>query len=112
VSLNTTDFGRIIYTDPNADKPVLELVTHQCVHCGGHFVSKPKRLITEMLTTAEAKQREDQGRKVRGWCMNCNGPVCGPSCAACVPVEQYLENMEKGRDPTFRPVVVSVPKIG
>ena len=108
-ALSKTEAGVATYNDPGADKPIIELVTHQCCHCGGHFFSKPKGLITKILTTDEAKQKAAEGKNIRGWCMNCNGPICGPSCSACVPVEQYLENMEKGRDPNFRPTVVSVP---
>lgn len=79
--------GLMIYSDPGADKPILEIMTVQCVHCGGHFSPKPGSGI------------------VRGFCQNCNGYVCGPGCAKCVPVEQLLENYEKGRDPDYRPIV-------
>lgn len=88
--LSRTDHGLITISDPGSDSPISEVMTLQCKHCGGHFYPRP-----------------GSGR-VRGWCMNCNGPVCGPSCAECVPVEQYLENMEKGRPDNFRPTVVPV----
>lgn len=87
--LNKTDHGLITLADPGADRPLAEVKTLQCVHCGGHWYPRP-----------------GSGR-VRGWCMNCNGVVCGPGCAECVPVEVYLENMEKGRPHDFRPVAVS-----
>lgn len=82
--------GHITLIDPGADKPLLELGTLQCCHCGGQWFPQP-----------------GSGR-IRGFCQNCNGPVCGPGCAACVPTEQYLENLEKGRDPLFRPILVGV----
>lgn len=62
--------------------------TVHCVHCGGHFVPTPG------------------SGKVRGFCQNCNGFVCGPSCDACIPMELMLENMEKGRPLEFKPIVV------
>lgn len=91
MKLRCTDHGVISYSDPGSDKPLLVIKTLQCVHCGGHWYPRP-----------------GSGR-VRGWCMNCSGPICGPSCKDCVPVEQYLENMEKGRPDDFRPVTILVP---
>ena len=85
--------GLIIVSDPGADKPLSETKTVQCVHCDGHFVVDLRR--------AEG----------RGWCMNCCGYVCGRECAKCVPVEQLLDNIEKGREPDFKPVVVNVPRM-
>jgi hypothetical protein len=64
-----------------------ESPTLQCGHCGGHWVPEP-----------------GSGR-VRGWCLNCCRPVCGPGCEKCVPLEQMLENIEKGRPWDFKPVV-------
>jgi len=88
--LNTREAGRFTFADPGADKPLLELGTVQCVHCGAHFPVVPG------------------SGKVRGFCQNCNGPVCGPACAACVPTDLLLENIEKGRPEDFRPVIVPV----
>lgn len=82
--------GRVEVIDPGADQPLLVVGTLQCCHCGGHWVPRPG------------------SGTVRGFCQNCNGPVCGPGCAACVPAEQMLENIEKGRPLDFRPVVVPV----
>lgn len=81
--------GTIIVVDPGTDKPLLEVGTLQCCHCGGHWIPAP-----------------GSGR-IRGFCQRCHGPVCGPGCAECVPVEQYLENVEQGRPEWFRPIVVS-----
>lgn len=50
--------------------------TLQCVHCGRHWVPQAG------------------SGKIRGYCRSCDGPVCGPSCAACVPFEQMLERIE------------------
>lgn len=84
------DHGTVTISDPGADRPLLEVGTLQCVHCGGHWIAQP-----------------GSGR-IRGFCQNCMGPVCGPGCAACVPTDLYLTNLETGRDPLFRPVVVPV----
>lgn len=104
--LRTNDHGLIVVVDPSADKPLMELKTTQCVHCGGHFELKPPKLITHTLTPFEAAVREEQGKIVRGFCQRCNGYVCGPGCAACVPTELYIENLEKGRPADYVPVVV------
>lgn len=80
--------GFIVVNDPGSDKPVLEAATLQCVHCGGHWVPRKGSGI------------------VRGFCLNCNGPICGHGCAKCVPVEQMLENIEKGRPEDYKPIIV------
>lgn len=102
---NTREAGLITISDPGVDRPTLEIMTVQCVHCGGHFPLKPPKLIVERLTVLEAQFYEELGRKVRGFCQRCNGYVCGPGCAKCVPTEQLLENYEKGRAEDFRPIV-------
>jgi len=79
--------GLITILDPGADRPVAEIPTLQCVHCGGHFPVQPG------------------SGKIRGYCTRCRGPVCGPKCAKCVPAEQLLENIEHGRELDFRPIV-------
>jgi hypothetical protein len=85
--------GLATWSDPGADKPLLEIPTFRCVHCGGAFAIEPG------------------SGKIRGFCTNCNGYVCGPGCKDCVPMEQLLENLEAGRELTFRPVVGNVPKL-
>ena len=89
--LNKTDHGLITFIDPGSDKMVQEIKTLQCVHCGGVWYPRP-----------------GSGR-IRGWCMNCNGVVCGPGCAECIPTDLLLTNMEKGRPLDFKPIIVSVP---
>lgn len=86
--LNKTDNGVATLIDPGSDKPLLVRRTVMCCHCGGQYAPQP-----------------GSGR-VRGWCMNCNGPVCGPGCAECVPLEVLLQNYEKGRPLDFRPIIV------
>jgi hypothetical protein len=81
--------GEITICDPGSDKPILEAGTLQCVHCGAHWQIRPG------------------SGKIRGFCSRCNGPVCGPKCAECVPAELQLDNMEKGRALNFRPVMVT-----
>lgn len=101
--------GQLIFVDPGADRPLLEVATLQCVHCGQHFEARAlKPAATVGITTEEAVIRSQQGAKIRGFCQNCNGPVCGPSCAACVHVEQLLENLEKGRPLDYKPIIVPV----
>lgn len=90
MGLRKTEGGLMVFNDPGADKPILEVATLSCCHCGGQWVPKP-----------------GSGR-IRGWCMNCAGPVCGPGCAVCIPTDLYLENIEKGREPTFKPIIVPV----
>jgi len=51
--------------------------TAQCVHCNAHFV-----------------MRQGSGT-LRGWCTRCNGVVCGPRCAACIPFERRLDLLER-----------------
>lgn len=63
--------------------------TLSCVHCGHTWILK-----------------KGSG-KTRGFCQNCMGYVCGPTCTACVPVERRIENIEAGR-PELTPAPVSV----
>lgn len=50
--------------------------------------------------------------KLRGHCMICHGITCGPRCSRkCRPVEQMIENMEKGRPLDWTPISVSVPGV-
>jgi hypothetical protein len=32
-------------------------------------------------------------------------------CAECVPVEQYLDNLEKGRPANYKPIRAYVPRM-
>lgn len=79
--LRRTDHGQVTISDPGSDRPFLQLSTMQCCHCGGHFQAQPG------------------SGKVRGWCMNCSGFVCGPGCDKCIPTEVLLESIEKGIPP-------------
>lgn len=67
--------------------------TKKCVHCGRHFHARPG------------------SGKIRGYCARCNGVFCSPTCTACVPEEQQLDNREAGRPLLFRPTRVSVPDL-
>ena len=89
--LNKTDHGTMSWTEKGSDKVLFVAKTLQCKHCGKHWIPQP-----------------GSGR-VRGWCMNCHGPICGPGCATCVPEEALLENYEKGRPLDFRSIQVYVP---
>ena len=72
-----------------------ELVNGQtvsCVHCQHTWIV-----------------RKGSGR-LRGFCQNCMGYVCGPACAACVHFERRVENIEAGLPAdTPGPILVSVP---
>lgn len=80
--------GYACISDPGSDRPLQEVATHQCAHCGGVWHAEPG------------------SGKTRGFCMRCNGFICGPGCAECVPQELLVENIEKGRPLDFRPTVV------
>lgn len=66
--------------------------TRQCCHCQATWVHQPG------------------SGKLRGYCQQCMGFVCGPACAECVPIERRLENSEAGRpENTPAPASVFVP---
>lgn len=69
--------GVIIVADP--DVGIQEHSTRQCVHCQKTWIYIPG------------------SGKIRGWCNNCQGFICGPGCEECVPAEQMIENIEQGR---------------
>lgn len=108
--LRTAD-GYTIIASPGSDRPLHEQDTLQCVHCGAHFPRRPPRLLAKTLSPLEAHFLEQQGRIVRGFCLNCDGPICGPGCAACIPEEQMLENIEAGRPTDHKPIRVNVPRL-
>jgi hypothetical protein len=69
--------------------------TLQCVHCGCHWTPQP-----------------GSGR-VRGFCMECHGPLCGkPGCAHCVHWQQKLDNIAAGLPIDHRPVIVQSVDVG
>ena len=70
------------------------IVTH---NCGGHFP-------TPSFGTDKAARKNRIGR---GFCMNCNGYICGEKCIVCKPLERWLEEMEGTKDPTA--VSIAVP---
>ena len=65
----------------------IEADTLSCVHCGRHWP------IT--------------GKQLTAFCGNCNGPICGPGCMECVPLEKQLEIWEGVRNPTAVSVAVT-----
>jgi hypothetical protein len=83
--------------DPGADGPIMEIPTTQCVHCAAHFP------LPSFANDAVSRAN----RIGRGFCMNCNGYICGEGCRECVPFERWLEQMEGTKNPTA--VSVSVP---
>ena len=68
--------------------------TKVCCHCSKHWVPEPG------------------SGKIRGFCVKCNGHVCGgPECVECRPFEARLDEWEafwnKGKRPSsgFLPVL-------
>lgn len=60
----------------------------QCGHCGCHWDYTPK-----------------SGR-TRSFCQNCCKPKCGKKeCETCVPLEKYLESLEKKVDVSKLPII-------
>lgn len=92
-----SDAGYAVWMDPGADAPLLELATVQCCHCGAHFPA-PRFGSSEL---------DKQSRIGRGWCFRCGDYICGAGCQECVPVEQYLSNIENGRPENYVPINVS-----
>jgi hypothetical protein len=83
---DSRNYGSVILID---GKEVAHLL--RCCHCGRHFLNVKM-----------------PGRE-RGWCLNCNAPVCpNHNCDACVPFEQWLENVERGMPPGHRPITAAV----
>lgn len=93
-----SEAGVATWTDQGSGKPFLVLGTSQCVHCGGHFP-------TPRFECTDAAKATRVGR---GYCYNCNGYICGAGCLECIPEEQMLENIEKGRQADYKPII-SVP---
>ena len=80
--------GYTIVTDRETGRVIVEADTRICVHCGMHFTPKA----TVWTPTAQARVK-------RGFCMRCNGPVCGlDRCLACIPRERRLDLAERGAD--------------
>jgi hypothetical protein len=70
--------GTIIISDPDAPHEIQRDVL-MCVHCQEMWVVSP-----------------GSGRQ-RGYCLKCNGPICGPKCAECQgPLEKRIEMYERG----------------
>lgn len=59
------------------DGKIEEKDSAQCCHCGMHFPIKPG------------------SGELRGWCYKCTGPICGPKCVECNPIEKQLDEEEK-----------------
>ncbi len=82
--------GTLISTPLDGGPPVVQ-DTVQCCHCGAMWVVSP-----------------GSGNE-RGFCSRCHGFVCGRHCAGtCVPLEQWFENLEKGRAEDYYPTVVQI----
>lgn len=66
--------------------------THQCCHCGGHFMISPG------------------SGKVRGFCVKCGSVTCGAhQCDPCLPTEMWIDNVEAGRPLDFRRIQSALP---
>jgi hypothetical protein len=94
------EHGLATYMDPGSDIPLLEVPTTQCCHCGGHFP-----------TPGFGNDAESRKKRIgRGFCMNCNGFICGPQCAECIPQERQNDILDSGLDPSA--VSVSMNGLG
>ena len=83
--------GFVTESDSDTDRVISRTATLQCKHCGATWIASPG------------------SERIRGWCMKCHGPVCGPRCGACVPFERQMDNIEAGRpEKTPLPEMVSV----
>lgn len=85
--------GILVSTPQDSDR-VVTADTVACIHCGYNWVWQP-----------------GSGKR-RGFCMKCNGLVCGrPACVqlGCVHREQLLDNIEAGKPLNHTPISVSVP---
>lgn len=74
--------GLIVVT--GADGRQFTAETVHCKHCGRHFI------------WPRTPQQKARFRRIRGWCTQCRGWICGPGCQRCLPTERRLEALEKG----------------
>lgn len=80
--------GELTFTPLDSDKKVT-VGTMCCAHCNRHWIYQP-----------------GSGRR-RGWCGRCAAFTCGSDkCSKCVPIEQWLENVEGGKPEDFRKIIV------
>jgi hypothetical protein len=87
--------GTLYSTDLETGQ-VTERKTVACGHCGRHWVWV-----------------KGSGR-IRGFCRRCQKTTCGPMCkfpAKCVPLEQMLENIERGALSDFPAVDLDFTRI-
>lgn len=84
------EHGLAVIADPGADRPIREIPSTQCVHCGGHFP----------MPSFGSDPLSKKLRIGRGFCRNCNGFICGEGCADCKPWERKLEEEEGTKNPT------------
>lgn len=85
--LPTQVHGHFEHHDPDLARPIAGDVL-RCCHC-------------QRIFTVERGM-------FMGKCYKCNDYHCGPGCKfpmKCVPVEQWLENVEKGRPEDYTPIV-------
>ena len=97
-SLRPSGYGTVSQPD---DKNI-EFDFLQCVHCGRQFIrpDHAKEALEKSLTALEAMFYESEGKRVIGFCHNCNGPICSARCMVCVPAEKMLGIAEGTVDPT------------
>lgn len=80
------------FTETDLYGKITEGETVSCVHC------------------QETWRKTKGSEKMRGFCQQCRGFVCGLKCAVCIPIELRIENIEAGRpENTPAPVRILVP---
>lgn len=83
------EHGLLTYIDNAYGHVVHEVPMTQCAHCGLPFpLPRPY---------ADKSPEAVESRKNRGFCVNCSGHVCGPSCSECVHWKKMLAIAE-GRE--------------
>ncbi len=87
----------VVITTPLDGGPATIQDTVQCAHCQRHKIFNPETFDGDWY-----------------FCGLCGNVACAdqkPCRDKCVPAEQWLENVEKGRPEDYRPIIVSSPGV-
>lgn len=79
-----------------------------CVHCQ-RIWPLATTLAVQLLAQASYHRGVVPEREF-GFCQRCNGITCpGAKCQKCVPIEQWCDNVERGRPADYQPTRVAFP---